>query len=54
MDKAKVDMIVETMRESIEPITVIFNETNENRKVSLGPPFTKAILRRIPVSSRCL
>lgn len=33
-EKAKVDLISETMRECIAPITEIFNEANENTRVS--------------------
>ena len=37
MEKAKVDVIGETMREFIDPIAKIFNEKNENTKVSCNP-----------------
>lgn len=34
LDRAKVDVISETMRQSIQPITEIFNEVDDNKKVS--------------------
>lgn len=34
MESTKIDVIIETMREAITPITDIFNEQNENAKVS--------------------
>ncbi|KAF6039991.1 HPGDS [Bugula neritina] len=45
-DKVKVDMIVETMRDSINPITEIFNETDENKRNEVLFKYSEDLLPR--------